>query len=227
MAEEVPRPETSLPWALSMAVPIGLVAALFFIIPLCATLPPLQDIIDNSGGQALPYIFAQVTGSPGGGVALTTLVLIITLFCSISITVAASRTTWSFARDHGLPCSRWLSAIHPRLGVPVNALLLVTAVEALLGLINLGSTSAFNAFVSVGVIALAISYGVPIAVSMAQGRREVAKATWRIKGVLGWALNILAILWIAFETVLFSMPTSIPTTATSMVSAGREHMVHI
>jgi hypothetical protein len=37
--------------------------------------------------------------------------------------------------------------------------LLVTVVQMLLGLINLGSSSAFTAFVSVGVQALAASYG--------------------------------------------------------------------
>jgi len=38
-------------------------------------------------------------GSPGAGLALMFLVLVITIFCSISITVAASRCTWAFARD--------------------------------------------------------------------------------------------------------------------------------
>lgn len=205
MAEETPDPSRSLPWALTLAIPVGLVAGLFFIIPICATLPPLADIIENAGYSALPYIFATTTGSAGGGAALTVLVLIITLFCSISITVAASRTTFAFARDHGIPFPRYFAKVHPTLGVPVNALFLVTIVEMLLGLIDLGSSSAFTAFVSVGVIALALSYALPIAVSMAEGRKEVAKARWKLPSTLGWALNVVALLWIAFETILFSM----------------------
>lgn len=33
---------------------------------------------------------------------------------------------------------------------------------------------------------------------------------------MGWIVNSVAILWIAFETVLFSMPTTLPVTEVSM-----------
>jgi len=66
--------------------------------------------------------------------------------------------------------------VDERLGVPVNSLALVTVVQMLLGLINLGSSSAFTAFVSVGVQALALAYGIPIAISLFCGRKEVNKA---------------------------------------------------
>jgi hypothetical protein len=66
--------------------------------------------------------------------------------------------------------------VNPRLGVPVNALGLVTIVQMLLGLINLGSTSAFTAFVSVGVQALALAYAIPIAISLLNKRDQVLKA---------------------------------------------------
>jgi amino acid transporter len=216
MAEECKDAAVKLPRAIALAVPTGGIAGLFFIIPICATLPPLQDIIDNAGGQALPYTFATVMGSPGGGVALTTLVLVITCFCSISITVAASRCTWAFARDDAIPGARWLSIVNPSLGVPVYSLALITLVQMLLGLINLGSTSAFTAFVSVGVVALALSYGVPIALSMVDGRKEVTKAAFHLPPMLGWAVNIISIVWIGFELVLFCMPTALPVTVVSM-----------
>lgn len=50
----------------------------------------------------------------------------------------------------------------------------------LLGLINLGSSSAFLAFVSVGVQALALAYAIPIGVSLFTGRKEVNKARWNL-----------------------------------------------
>lgn len=155
-------------------------------------------------------------GSPGGGLGLTFLVLVITLFCSISITVAASRCTWAFARDKAIPLSRLWSKVDTRHGTPIWALVLTTAVQMLLGLINLGSSSAFLAFVSVGVISLAVSYGIPIAISMAHWRKDVNAARWTMGKYLGWAVNVIALLWIAFETVLFSMPTTLPVTGVTM-----------
>ncbi|RAL61599.1 hypothetical protein DID88_009637 [Monilinia fructigena] len=115
---------------------------------------PMIDTICACMDGPIPYIFHMVMGSPGGGLGLTFLVLAITMFCSISITVAASRCTWAFARDQAIPGSRIFSMINKSLNVPVNALILVTMVQMLLGLINFGSSSAFTAFVSVGVMAL-------------------------------------------------------------------------
>lgn len=86
----------------------------------------------------------------------------------------------------------------------------------LLGLINLGSTSAFTAFVSVGVQALALAYAIPIAISLFTKREQVMKARWNLGKIVGPIVNIIALLWIAFELVLFSMPVAIPVTEVSM-----------
>lgn len=126
------------------------------------------------------------------------------------ITVAASRCTWAFARDDAIPGAKLWAKVHPSLGVPVWSLVLVTVVQMLLGLIVLGSTSAFTAFVSVGVQALALSYFIPIFISLLCGRREVSRARWNLGNMIGTTVNVVALLWIAFELVLFSMPTALP-----------------
>lgn len=216
MAEEVQNPAIKVPWAISLCVPVGGMAGLFFILPICFTLPALEDILGAPSAQALPYIFNRVMGSPGGGLGLMFLVLGVTMFCSISITVAASRTTWAFARDDAIPLSRLWSKVSDRHGVPIWALVLTTLVQMLLGLINLGSSSAFTAFVSVGVMALAVSYAIPIGLSLWYKRVEVSRAQWKLPMAVGTACNVVALAWIAFEIVLFSMPTAIPVTAVTM-----------
>ena len=216
MAEECGNAQVKLPKAISLCVPVGGIAGLFFIIPICATLPPLADILEAPAGQALPYVYGVVMGSPGGGLGLTFLVLLITLFCSISITVAASRCTWAFARDKAIPVSRLWSRVDSTHSTPIWALVLTTIVQMLLGLINLGSSSAFLAFVSVGVISLAISYAIPITISLFYRRKEVNVAKWTAGKILGPIVNVIAVVWIIFEVILFSMPTALPVTAVSM-----------
>jgi amino acid transporter len=214
MTEECAQPEVEVSRAIALCIPFGGLASLLFILPLCFTLPPLEDILAAPYGQALPHILNLVMGSKIGALILMIAVLFVTLFCSISITTAASRCTWAFSRDNALPLSSlWTRTIADR---PIFALTLVTIIEMLLGLINLGSSSAFTAFVSVGVIALAIGYLVPIAMSLATGRREVAQAKWNCGKLLGTIANIGAIAWILFELVLFSMPTALPVTEISM-----------
>lgn len=98
MAEEVREPDYMLPKAMCLSVPLSAVMGLFFIIPICVTLPPLEDVLNAPAAQGLPYIFSNVMGSPGGGLGLMFWVLGVAAFCSVSITTTASRCTWAFAR---------------------------------------------------------------------------------------------------------------------------------
>lgn len=84
-------------------------------------------------------------------------------------------------------------------------------VHTLLGLINIGSSSAFLAFVFVGVQALALAYAMLIAISLFSGQQEVDNAKWKPGHVLKTAVNILALLWSLSELVLFSVPTALPS----------------
>lgn len=214
MAEEVARPTVDISRAMTWCLPISFIAGLFFILPICFTLPPLEDVLAAPLAQAVPYIFSTVMGTPGGGLALMFFVLGVALFCSVSITTAASRSTWAFARDRAIPLSRiWSKVVNE---TPVFALLLVTIIQMLLGLINLGSSSAFTAFASTGVIALAASYAIPIAISLFTGRKYVAEAHWRVPSTIGYIVNSIAVVWVLFQLVLFSMPAAIPVTAVSM-----------
>ncbi len=216
MAEECRDPAVDLPKALSLCIPIAGVAGLFFIVPICATLPPLLDIIQLApAGQAFPYVAHRVMGTPGGGLAVMFFALGVAVFCSISITVAASRCTFAFARDGAIPGHRLWARVNKD-QTPVNALILLTVVQMLLGLINLGSTTAFTAFASVGTIALAAAYATPVLISMLQGRRAVSSARFGWPTALGWAVNIVTVLWVAFQLFLFSMPAALPVTVVTM-----------
>jgi amino acid transporter len=95
------------------------------------------------------------------------------MYCAISICCAASRATWAFSRDQAIPGHRIFSRVNASLGdVPLYAFLLSTMIQVLLGLIYLGSSAAFNAFSSVGVICLGTSYALPV------GQRKL-KPGWR------------------------------------------------
>jgi Amino acid transporters len=179
-------------------------------------MPDPEYLIEAPVGQVLPYLYAAVTGSAMGGLALTILVLVVTFFCSVSVTVATSRCTWAFARDKALPLHQIWSKVDKRLGTTLWALVLTTVVQMLVSLINIGSSSAFLAFVSVGVISLAIANAIPIAISVCNGRNEVNSAPWTMGAAVGWPVNMVALLWTAFEVVLFSMPQTLPVTGASM-----------
>ena len=149
------------------------------------------------------------------------IVFMIGVFCAISICCAASRATWSFARDKAIPYSAFFGKVNHGFleGVPLSAYLLSTTVQILLGLIFLGSSTAFNAFVGVAVMCLGVSYALPVLLSVLNGRSEVLDAPYSL-GRWGYLINCIAVLWVFFEMVLFSMPAVIPVTSTSMSEWG-------
>jgi amino acid transporter len=137
MAEECKDPEVEVPRAMALCIPCGGVAGLFFILPLCFTLPLLEDVLAAPYGQALSFIIFRVMGSAVGAIIVMVMILLVTLLCSISITTAASRCTWAFSRVHALPFAGTWS--HTTADRPLYALALVPVVEMLLGLIYLGT----------------------------------------------------------------------------------------
>jgi choline transport protein len=81
-------------------------------------------------------------------------------FTAQAIMTASSRMSYAFARDRGLPFSRYFAMMH-KSGVPVNAVLLSTVCVIVFGCIYLGSSSALNAILSSSVVFLNISYSIP------------------------------------------------------------------
>ncbi|KAJ3568098.1 hypothetical protein NP233_g5935 [Leucocoprinus birnbaumii] len=212
MCEEVRNPTKEVPQALAWSIPIGFLTGLVFLLPVVFTLP---DIVPS--GQPIGVLFTAVMGSRGGGFGMWFILFMIGIFCAISICCAASRATWSFARDKAIPYYIFFGKVNHGFleGVPLNAYLLSTMVQVLLGLIFLGSSTAFNAFVGVAVICLGASYAMPVFLAVLDRRRQMVDAPYNL-GRWGYIINWLAVLWVLFEIVLFCMPAVVPVTSSSM-----------
>jgi choline transport protein len=105
--------------------------------------------------------------------------------------------------------------------MPVRALGLVSVVCALIGLITVGSTAAFYAIISLGAIALYISYLVPLTLftlCKLEGR-QLNYGPWRL-GRFGLPINIFAICYCIFVIVWLPFPSMVPVTAKNFNYAG-------
>lgn len=142
MAEEtkdasivVPR---SMIWSYLLNGSLGFV----MLVTYCFCLTDVDAAISSVSGFPYIYVFQTGTGSVGGAVGLTSIILILGLAGAISFFASASRQTFAFARDKGLPGYRWIGHVHPTLMIPLNAILVTYVFTVLLSLINLGSTIA-------------------------------------------------------------------------------------
>ncbi|KAL0952631.1 hypothetical protein HGRIS_006879 [Hohenbuehelia grisea] len=216
MAEEVRNPTREVPLAIIWSIPLSTAIGLVFLLPIAFTLPDAATLLSVTSGQPSALMFELVMGSRAGGFGMWFIVFGVGIFCAVSICCAASRATWAFARDKALPFHKTFAHINQRFsGIPLNAFLLSTGVQLLLGLLYLGSSAAFNAFVGVAATCLGASYIMPIIISLGNGRRAMQGAPFHL-GRFGVPLNAIAVVWDLLLIVIYSMPAVIPVTKTSM-----------
>ncbi|KAJ5721192.1 Choline transport protein [Penicillium malachiteum] len=130
--------------------------------------------------------------------------------------LTTGRLTWAFARDGGLPYSPFFSRISSRYEVPVYATLLSTAFCLFFGLIYIGSTVAFNTSISSAIVFAFLSYSLPQAFLLLAGRDSLPQRHFNLGKVFGTLVNFLSVAFVAFFSILFCFPFSIPTSVTAM-----------
>jgi len=191
MIEEIPNPQRRGPQIIIYAILIGMGTGFVFLSVLLFVLKDLDAVLSSAAGPLLE-IFYQATNSKAGAVCLLVFPMVCVIFAEISIMSTSSRMNWAFARDGGLPFSRVFAKVHTGLDVPVNSLILTTALVLIFGLIFLGSSTAFNAIVAASVVALGASYGIPPLILVLRGRKLLpADRAFKLPGWLGWTCNIV------------------------------------
>ncbi|KAK4556754.1 hypothetical protein LTR86_006325 [Recurvomyces mirabilis] len=216
MVEEIPNAAMVAPKIMIYAVAIGMFTGFIFLSCLLFVAGPVDEVIASPLGP-LGYILYYSTGSKAGSVCLLIFPLVCLLFAGISIMTTSSRMTYAFARDGGLPFSRFFARVHPKLDVPLEALGLTNAVVLIFGLIFLGSSSAFNAIVSASVVALGLSYAMPVAINLLRGRKMLPSTrSFILPEWFAWFANILGVIYVIVTTVLFVFPPALPVTGNSM-----------
>ena len=216
MIEEIPNAALEGPKIMIYCVAIGMFTGFVFLTCLLFVAGPLEEVISSPAGP-LGYILYHATGSRAGTVCLLIFPLVCLLFAGISIMTTSSRMTYAFARDRGLPFSKFFARVHPTLDVPLEALGLTNLVVLIFGCIFLGSSSAFNAIVSASVVALGLSYGIPVAINCMRGRRMLPSTrAFVLPEWFAWFANLLGIAYVILTTVLFVFPPELPVSGSSM-----------
>ena len=86
-------------------------------------------------------VIRQGLRSTSLAVAFAIIAIVMALFVLNAVQETSSRLAWSFARDNGLLFSSTLAQIHPKLQVPVYALLVTYGILVVCGCVFLASTT--------------------------------------------------------------------------------------
>jgi amino acid permease (GABA permease) len=173
----------------------------------------IQDYAGESVAGVPPaQIFIDAVGATGGKLLLL-IVIVAQLFCGMSSVTANSRMLYAFSRDGALPASRVWHRINPRTRTPTNAIWLAAGGAFLLGLPYLYNQTAYAAVTSIAVIGLYIAYVLPTLLRLMQGDSFV-RGPWHL-GRWSRPIGIVAVVWVAFITILFMLPQLSPVTGKS------------
>ena len=153
VAEEVPDPGRRIPKAMRMTIYIGGAAATFVALALLLAVPDIAAVVNGTETDPVGALLLQAFGPVGYKVVLG-VVMISFLSCVLSLQAAASRLTFSYARDKMIVGHRYFSKVWQRRHVPLYALLLAAIVPALVIIGSIVSTNALTkiiAFASMGI----------------------------------------------------------------------------
>lgn len=174
-----------------------------------------MSLVSSPTGVLIQILY-NATSSKAGAACLVVFPLLCMLFAEIAVMTTSSRMTYAFARDRGLPFSKFFAKVHPQLGQPLNALILANVMTLLFGLIMIGSSSAFSALVSAATVALGVSYAMPVSINLCRGRKMLPQRPFALPNAVGWAANIIGLAYTILTTVLFIFPPLLPVTPTNM-----------
>lgn len=217
MSEEVKDAGRTLPRAMMWSVGLNSILGLIIVLTLCFTMGDQASILASATGYPFIQIFFNVTGSYSGTNAMTA-ILVITLTSScISEIATASRQLWSFARDNGVPFSSIIARVTPGWNIPLNAVIVSLLVTICLSLINIGSTAALNAILSLTTASLLTSYMIIISCVLLKRIRgqPLPPRRWSL-GRYGGLVNVLGLCFLAPIYVFSFFPAATPVTATTM-----------
>ncbi|PWY93933.1 amino acid transporter [Aspergillus sclerotioniger CBS 115572] len=206
MVEEIPAPRRNAPRVMWLSVLMGAITGFIFMVVCLFCIQDVNEVINSPTGLPFMELMVETVGLEGGA-TLIALFIFNGLGQGISILTTASRLTWGFARDGGLPWSGYLMHIDPVWKVPARALWFQGFWIALVGILYLFANTVLDAILSVSTIALTISYGIPIAALLVVGRDKLPPSQFNL-GRWGAPINWISIIYCAITTVFFLFPGS-------------------
>lgn len=203
MVEELPNPAKTGPRIIWLSVLTGAVTGFIFMMVCLFCIQNYDDIVNAD--YAFITLCQSVVGIDGAAVLLA-LFIVNGVGQNLSLATTASRLTWSFARDGGIPFYSYFAKVDPVWRSPVRATWAQGVIAGLIGVLYLFADAVLSAILSVSTIALTISYAMPIAVLLFVGRDKLPATRCFNLGRYGTACNFVSIIYCSITTVFFFFP---------------------
>ncbi|HKO54496.1 MAG TPA: amino acid permease [Thermoanaerobaculia bacterium] len=200
MAEETVMARRNSAWGIVLSVGVSAVAgyAMLMVLTWCI---PRGDVAAtaNDPYPVLQIVYANLP--PLAAHAIAIVIGVAMWLCGVASVTSMGRMWYAFARDDGMPGSRWLKRVSGRHRTPHIAIIVTAVLSVLICLY----AAAFAVITSISTICLYLAYGIPIWLNARNRRVTPDMAPWNL-GRWSPLVNWIAIVWIVIITVIFMLP---------------------
>lgn len=156
---------------------------------------PVQIFYD-AGGPLLAALFCACVAGAG-------------FLCGVGTVAANSRAAYAFARDDGLPFSKYLVFLDKKNGMPIRLVWISVIFSTLLSLPALFSSTVLNAVSALSIIGFTLSYAVPIFLRITVGKFVFKQAEFNL-GKHSSLVGFFSICWTLILVIVLQMPNAVP-----------------
>ncbi len=204
MAEETVLARLNSAWGVFLSVAVSAVVGYIVLMAFTFAIPDIAATASDS--YPVLYIAYQSLTAFWAGV-IGVIVFFGMWLCGLGSITSMSRMIFAFARDKGFPGWDFMKQIHPKLGTPVNSIIVTSILAVLICMYS----AAYFVVTSISTITLYIAYNIPTFLNV---RNKLAKkgifttkenAPWNLKA-WGPTFNIIAVAYTIFICIVFVLP---------------------
>lgn len=206
VAEETIMARLNSAWGVFLSVAVSAVIGYAMLLILTLHVPDIAATVDPANAPAVLYlVYANLPAAAAHAVAV--IIVVAMWLCGLSSITSMSRMWFAFARDGGMPGYTLIRRIHPHWRTPIWSIVITSVLAVLLTVY----AALYSVVVAISTTALYLAYAIPIWLNLRNKLRRrgeyttPALAPWSL-GRWGVPLNAIALAWVAFITVLFSIP---------------------
>ncbi|KAM0150640.1 hypothetical protein ACHAPF_008142 [Botrytis cinerea] len=204
IAEEASNAAKAVPFAMVSSLVTATVTGWAVIITIAFCMgTDVIGIVTSPLGQPLAQIAFNSLGKSGSVALLVFLWISSVANCSI-LMVAASRETFAFARDHGLPFSSYLRVLSSN-KTPIRAISFVALCTLTEGLLMLVNTIAINSIFNLAIMGLYFAYCMPLVSRLLF--RNFTPGVWYMGDKISYISAVYSVVWMTFIFVLLLFPS--------------------
>lgn len=111
MSEEIQNAAIIVPRAMIFTILLNGTLGFGILVAILFCIGDVDSALASPTGFPVMAIFQQGVGSEQGAQTMASILVILNLCATVSLVASASRMTWSFARDRGLPGWSYISKV--------------------------------------------------------------------------------------------------------------------